>query len=123
MLVINAATTLLIFLLTRRLIDNLAAVVAAATFSVLAVGQSVQGVFANAEHFVILPMVGGLVLLLRAVDTDHIRSLTLSGLLLGLAFLMKQHGAAFVALGAVYMVKQPLSLLPNCQASRLQSDL
>ncbi len=59
LLIINAATIILVFFLTKRMIDSLAAAVAAASFAVLSVGQSVQGPFANAEHFVILPVVGG----------------------------------------------------------------
>ena len=104
LLIINAATIILIFFLTKRMIDSLAAAVAAASFAVLSVGQSVQGPFANAEHFVILPVVGGVLLLLRALDEEHPRLLFFSGLLLGLGFLMKQHGAFFIAFGGLFIL-------------------
>lgn len=71
LLLINAATIFLIFLLARRLIDPLAGLMAAASFAVLSVSQSVQGVFANAEHFVILPAVSGILVLLRAMDENR----------------------------------------------------
>ncbi len=117
LLVINAATTILIFMLAKRVIDPLAGVAAGACFAVLSLNPSVQGVFANAEHFVILPAVGGLLLLLRALDEDRPWLLFSSGLLLGLSFLMKQHGAAFIAFGGLYILieqlrKSPLRLLP-----------
>ena len=102
LLVINAATIVLIFLLARRIIDPLAGVMAAASFAVLSIGPSTQGLFANAEHFVILPAAGGLILLVRALEDNRIWMLSLSGLLLGIGFIMKQHGAAFVAFGGAY---------------------
>lgn len=104
LLMINAATIVALFFLGRRVLDALAGIVAAATFALLSVGQPVQGVFANAEHFVLLPAVAGLLLLLRATDLEKVWSLVLGGLLLGLAFLMKQHGAVFGMLGGVYLV-------------------
>jgi len=104
LLLINAATIVLIFMLAKRMIDSLAGVVAAASFAVLSISQSVQGVFANAEHFVILPVVGGLLLLLRALDDDQSWLLFFSGLLLGIGFLIKQHGAVFIAFGGLYIL-------------------
>lgn len=104
LLIVNIATTIFLFFLGRRLIDPLAGVAAAASFAVLSVSQSVQGVFANAEHFVILPAVAGLLLLLRGLDDDRPWSLFGSGLLLGIGFVIKQHGAAFVAFGGLYLL-------------------
>ncbi len=104
LLVINAATSIAVFLLGRRLIDDVAGVVAAAMFAVLSLTPSVHGMFANAEHFVILPAVVGLVLLLRAIDTDRVWPLVVSGVALGLGVVIKQHGAAFVALGGLYLL-------------------
>lgn len=104
LLLINATTTVLIFLLGKRLVDVWVGVVAAAGFAFLSLGQFLQGGFANAEHFVLLPMVGGLLLLLKSLDEDRIRFLFYSGLLLGTGFLMKQHGIAFVLLGGTYLL-------------------
>ena len=104
LLLINVSTIILLFFLGKRLIDPVTGVVSAASFAVLSVGQSIQGVFANAEHFVILPAVAGLLLLLRALDDDRPWLLFSSGLLLGISFLMKQHAAAFVAFGGSYIM-------------------
>jgi len=112
LLLLNAATVIVLFSLGRRLYDDLTGVVAGASFAILSLSQSVQGIFANAEHFVILPAVGGMLLLLRAIESDRPRLLFWSGLLLGLGFLMKQHGAAFIAFAAVYLLYYELRQRP-----------
>ncbi|UCF42746.1 MAG: glycosyltransferase family 39 protein [Planctomycetota bacterium] len=112
LLIINAATVMLLFLLAKRLFGPLAGVAAAAVFALLSLGQQVQGIFANAEHFVVLAALGGLVLLLRAVDCQKWPSLLAAAVLLGLAFIMKQHGAAFIIFGAMYLLFRELSRQP-----------
>ncbi len=103
LLVVNAATIVLVFLLAKELFGPVAAVVAAAAFALLSLGQAVQGIFANAEHFVVLPALGGILLLIRAVDCQRRSYLLAAGILLGLAFIIKQHGAAFVAFAGLYL--------------------
>ena len=112
LLVVNAATIILVFLLGWRLLDPLAGVVAGASYAALALSLSVQGVFANAEHFVVLPAIGGLLLLVRAIDSDRQMPIFWSGLLLGVAFVMKQHGWAFVAFGGFYLICSQLIRRP-----------
>ncbi|MGD9020302.1 MAG: glycosyltransferase family 39 protein [Lysobacterales bacterium] len=114
LLLVNAATTLLLFLLVRRLFDGFTAVAAAACFAFLSLGQPVQGIFANAEHFVLLPAIGGILLLARGIESGRCPTLFIAALLLGLAFLMKQHAVFFIAFGGLYLLleesrKQPFS--------------
>jgi len=104
LLAINVATILLVFVLAKRLYDAMVGMVAAAFFAVMSLLPSVQGVFANSEHFVILPALGGLIFLLRALEEKRPGMLFASGLLLGLSFLMKQHGAAFILFGGIYIL-------------------
>jgi hypothetical protein len=106
LLLVNLATCICLFYLGRRLLDPITGVVAGASFAVLAAGQSVQGVFANAEHFVLLPAVAGILLLLRAGDSRRSLTLFLSGLLFGLALMMKQQGAAFIPFALGYLIYQ-----------------
>jgi hypothetical protein len=106
LLMVNLATIIIIFLLGKQLIDRTTGIVASVSFAVLSVNQGVQGVFANAEHFVILPAVAGMLTLLRATDSRRSSPLFLSGLLFGLSFLMKQHGAAFIAFALIYLIYQ-----------------
>lgn len=94
------------FILAKHLADVFAALIAAACFALLSVSQSVHGVFANAEHFVILPAISGLFLLLLALEQKRKLLLFISGLLTGIGFLMKQHGVAFILCGLVYIFVQ-----------------
>ncbi len=97
----NAASALLLFVVARRLVSELAGVVASASFVVLSCSEAVQGIIANNEHFVILPALAGLALLLRGLDRDRRGAIFAGGVLLGCGFVVKQHGAVFVAAGGL----------------------
>jgi hypothetical protein len=112
LLIVNIATIILLFLLGKRLCDPLAGVIGAGSFAVLSLSPSVQGMFANAEHFVILAAVAGLFLLLRAIESGRRNLFFLSGLLLGVAFLMKQHGAAFILCGGLFLLYSEINRRP-----------
>jgi hypothetical protein len=103
LILFNIATILFIFLLAERLFDPLAGAVAGASFALLSVSPLCLGIMAHATHFVVLPALAGLWLLLRAIDARDDRFVFLSGLLLGTAFLMKQPGIFFVVFGFAYL--------------------
>ena len=104
LIALNAATIVLLYLVARRLFDTTAALTAAAAYGVLSVGSGPLGFTANAEHFVVLPMVGGLLCLMDLDAAASVRRIVAGGLLLGLAYVMKQHGAAFVAFGGLWVL-------------------
>jgi len=115
LMVVNAIAIILLFLLTRRLFDNVAGVVAAASYALLSVSPSVLGTSAHATQFIVPFALGGTLLLLKSLDSGKYSTLFLSGLLYGLAFIMKQHGVFFMAFGVIYLVwsmirKQPRDL-------------
>jgi len=99
LLVVNACTTLLLFLVGKRLSSSMLGLVASACFAVFSSTYAVHG--ANAEYFVILPALGGVLLLLHALDTCNAWHFLGSGLLLGTGFLIKQPGAAFIGFAMV----------------------
>jgi hypothetical protein len=105
LLVINAISILLVYRLARRLLGDTAALTAAVAFALLSLSQASYGFTANTEHFVVLPMLAGVLLLVPAEPGRHrpLRALA-AGLLLGIAFLMKQHGAAFIVFGGLYLL-------------------
>ncbi len=105
-MLVNAASIVLIFLIGRKLLDDTAGAVAAISYGLLSLSPSVVGPSAHATHFVVLPALAGTLLLARApsVEGRGMRALVLAGVLFGLAFLMKQHGIFFGVFGALYLV-------------------
>ena len=101
LLTVNLATIVLIFLLVRDLFDPLAGGIAAASYSLMAVSPSVLGMAAHATHFVNLFAVAATWALWRALRSEKLPLLFLSGLLFGTAFLMKHQGAFLCGFGAV----------------------
>ena len=103
LLLLNATTTLLVFFLTARLFGRLAGLAAAASYALLSTSSSVMGFQAHATNFVVLPAVLGVFLLLLALRSQRMFLFFASGLFLGIAFLMKQHGMFFVLFCLVYL--------------------
>jgi len=104
LLLVNAATTMLVFAVGRRLLGTFAACVAAVSFAFLSLDRWVFGIFAHATHFVVLAVMAGLLVLLRAMDDGRSSRLFGGGILFGLAVLMKQHAVFFVPLGAALVL-------------------
>jgi 4-amino-4-deoxy-L-arabinose transferase-like glycosyltransferase len=104
LLLLNAATTILLFLLARELAGPVAALAAAAAFALLSLLQSVVGFWAHSEHFVIAFAVPGLLLLASGIRRGSVPLIMGSGLLLGTAVVMKQHGAFFLIAGAGWLI-------------------
>jgi len=107
-LVVNAITTLLMFLLARRFFGTLPSVVASASYALLSTSSGVLGFEGHATHFVVLFAIAGLVLLLNGLEKSAPWSIFGAGCLLGLAFVMKQPGIFFPLFGAVYLLTQEL---------------
>lgn len=103
-ILVNAASILLMFLITRRLFGGTAGVVAGATFGLFSVRPYLLGLAGHATHFVALAALASIYLLLRACGTRRYWSFFGSGIFAGLALLMKQPGAFFVAFGLFYLV-------------------
>src|ERR1035441_3818348 len=105
MILVNAATTLLVFFLAERLFGALAGAVAAASWALLSISPSVLGLAAHATHFVVLAALAGILVLLNAIETNKGGLFFCSGLLFGLAFLMKQPGIFFLVFAGLYLLK------------------
>lgn len=123
LLLVNAITVFLLYFLTSTLFGRLAALVAACTYALLSTSTSVMGFEAHATNFVVLPALASIFLLLLALRSEHpsrnsgvppaveqtSHSLSLwllfsSGLLSGIGFLMKQHGAFFALFCLFYLL-------------------
>ena len=106
LLLVNAATTLFVFLLGRRLLGDLAGAFAACAFALLSLDRWVMGIFAHATHFVALPVTAALWLLLRTGRPATFRGSLGAGALLGVAVLMKQHALVYLPFAAALVAWQ-----------------
>ena len=104
LLTVNLATGAVLFLLAKRLLNVEAGFVAAAAWVVLSSGSNVLGFWAHATHFVVLPSLLALLLLLKWNESRQWLTLTGAGVFFGVAFLMKQHGILFALFGAASVV-------------------
>lgn len=104
LIVVNASTVVLVFLLVKRLFGELAGATAAATYALLSTSEAVLGFAGHATHFVVLAALGGMIFLLKAFETQRARFYFIAGLFLGLAFVMKQPGLAFTAFGGLCLI-------------------
>jgi hypothetical protein len=102
LILINAATTILVFLLAKRLYGPLSGAVAGITYSFLSCRPGVLGLYAHATHFVVLAALAGILLLLYAIGTGRTGLFFGSGVCFGLAFLMKQPGILFFVFAGLY---------------------
>ncbi len=102
----NLVTGGLLFLIARRLLDTFAAAAALVFFEVLSLTQAVQGLFAHGEHFAMLTTMAGVLLLIRNVPRFSLLRLLIAGFILGTGCIIRQHAAAFIAFGTVYLVWQ-----------------
>jgi len=112
LLLVNLTSTVMVFLLTRRLLSQSTAVMAAASFALLTVSPTVLGTSAHATQFVLPFALGGCLLLLNLRDTDRLVTALWSGVMFGVAILMKQHAAFFVVFAAFYIVDVQRSRRP-----------
>jgi hypothetical protein len=106
LILLNAATTILIFLLALRFFDHLAALIAAACYALFSTSPLVLGFSAQATNFVVFFALAGILVLLKAIESDSNWMIFASGLLLGLAFLMKQPGALFCVFAGIYLIRE-----------------
>ena len=104
LLTVNALATIFIFLLGRALSGTTAGLVACASYGLMSTSMAVLGTAAHATQFVVLFAVPGTWLLWRALQSGRRGTMFFSGLLYGLAFVMKQQGFFFGLFGLLVLV-------------------
>ena len=108
LLLVTLANTALVFLISRRVSGVLPALVAAETFALLSITPYSFGLAAHATHFVLLPALCGILLLQNIDEQSKSTRILLTGVLFGLAALMKQAGAAFGLFAAAWILWQEI---------------
>lgn len=134
--VVNAISVILVFLLGRKLLDEVAGVTAAVCFGLMSLSPSVLGLAGHATHFVTLFALAGVLALMKGLEgerTSNVQlptsnveqrnggkvakgALLLSGLMFGLAFLMKQHGIFFAIFGVLFVLSARIQELRQSRA-------
>src|SRR6266513_2645690 len=71
LLLVNAITVALIFLLGRRLMDSTAGIAAATSYAVLSMSPSVLGLASHATNFVMVFVLGGRLLILKYSEPER----------------------------------------------------
>ncbi len=113
LLVVNAAGTLLVFALGTRMFDRATGLAAAIVFAGLSLSPRMNGLAGYAEHFVLVPALAGALVLFSAAESRRAGPLFASGLLFGLAFVLKQSGGAFVLFALAYTLVRTVPSFPT----------
>ena len=108
LLVVNLATIALLYCFTRELFDPFSAGMAAVAYAILSVSPAVLGMAAHATHFVVFFGLSGIYLLWRQMQSGRGWQAFASGLLMGIAFLMKQQGVFLMVFGGGLLVSSGL---------------
>jgi hypothetical protein len=104
LVLVNLATAVLLFVMARRIVGDAGGVVAAGAFGLLSIVPDTLALAAHATHFVMLPALGGILLLQRLDGNTRLSRIFLAGFLMGLAFWMKQSGALFGFFAAAWIL-------------------
>ena len=112
-LLMTAMTSLLIFGIGRRLFGQISGAFAGMSYGLISASPAMLGLAGHATHFVVFAAAAGILILLKAIETDRSALFFLSGTCLGLAFLMKQPGLVFAAFAAVYLIHRKWQWPPD----------
>ncbi len=104
LLAVNLATIVLVYRFTRELFDSFSAGMAAIVYSILSVSPAFLGMAAHATHFVAFFGLAGTYILWRHLQSGRWWQAAASGLLMGIAFLMKQQGVFLMVFGGGFLL-------------------
>ena len=113
LLAVHLGTLAVLFLIARRYLDLHGSATATAAYTLMTLSPAYLGLAAHATHFVVLPALLGTWLLIRGEKYRRVSVCIASGVLFGMAFLMKQPGMFFGIFGG-------LLLGGNCIAAKMK---
>ena len=96
-LCLTTLTALMLFWLGRQILDWTAGMTAATFYAVMAASPAMLGLAGHATHFAAFFATAGLCVMWRTRQNEHWPMVMASGLLFGMAVLMKQHAAIIAA--------------------------
>jgi 4-amino-4-deoxy-L-arabinose transferase-like glycosyltransferase len=99
LIILNALSTLMVFLIAQKIFDRKTAWLSAAVYLLYSLSLNALGFTNNAEHFVILPALVGIYFILQAyykkVATRYIFYI-MAGAFLAFAYICKQHAFGYI---------------------------
>jgi len=102
-LCVTALTAGMLYWLGRQLLDEIAGLVAASAYAVMAASPGILGLEGHAAHFAALFATAGLGCLLPVRQIAHWPRAIAGGLMLGTSLLMIQHGIFFCLWGLIFL--------------------
>jgi len=125
LLLLNAANTLIIYFIGKRIFSPLFGAFAAICFTLYTLSQKQQGYSANTENFVLLAALAGIFLMFRAIDSFGSSNKGISilgffsaGVTLGISYTMKQTGVFFIGFNCVYLLYRINNMCPEAKTDR-----
>jgi 4-amino-4-deoxy-L-arabinose transferase-like glycosyltransferase len=111
--ILSIATVALLYAALRRLFTPMTGLVAATVYGLLSVSSPLLGPAAHATHFVNLFVALGLWIYSRWDDGRPVLFAAVTGLMFGLAFLMKQHALFLAIFGAAIVLQRAWTAAPR----------
>ncbi len=121
LLLMTTATALMLYWLGKKILDETAGLVAAASYALLAAGPSMLGQAGHATQFCAFFVTAGLCFMWRVRQKKSWPVLAASGALFGTAVLMKQHAAIIAAWAGLSFAFEKLFLTKEPVGKRLNS--
>ena len=108
LVLVNVANTFFVYKLGRKWGDMRTGMYAAICYLVFSLQVELQGTCSHAEHFAMLFVLAGFVMYYRAMEKKSLLNYFWCGLLLGIAFLMKQPAFSFSVLAALMLLMEAI---------------
>jgi 4-amino-4-deoxy-L-arabinose transferase-like glycosyltransferase len=99
LIVLNALSTLMVFLIAQKMFDRKIAWLSSAIYLLYSLSLNALGFTNNAEHFVVMPALVGIYCILQAYykkDITRYILYTLAGVFLAFAYICKQHAFGYI---------------------------
>jgi 4-amino-4-deoxy-L-arabinose transferase-like glycosyltransferase len=99
LIVLNALSTLMVFLIAQKMFDRKVAWLSAGIYLLYSLSLNALGFTNNAEHFVVMPALVGIYCILQAYYKKNITRYilyTLAGFFLAFAYICKQHAFGYI---------------------------
>ncbi|MFN0050351.1 MAG: ArnT family glycosyltransferase [Cytophagales bacterium] len=106
LLVVNLATSFLLFQAFKKIFNPLAGLLSGSIFATMAISPAFLGFAAHATHFVSLFISLGVYFYARYSEDKRFYQIFLVGIMFGMSFLMKQQAAFIIIMGGLWIILQ-----------------